>query len=833
MISVLRACFLARWGLGLPLIFVLTGYVSAAYFTYSDVTELSAANFDQLVVNSDGVALVHFYAPGNPQCKSLASRINSVASNLKGIALVGAVDCTDKEAAGNLCQRYNVRGFPAVKLFGPDRTKNPYTGEVMKEPSDYTGDRTSKDLKEAVTRLLTDVHITRVRSTADLEQMRAAAEAAGKPQVLLFTDKEAATPVYKGLSMQLRRGLAFGMVVVAAGDEGGPAAEREGVLRKFGVESLPSLLVVKAGGAVETYTGENKAPALGEFLMGFMSSEALGAGGGSAGADGEGPDGSGKATAWSFVRQVDSLIADLPSLEAREDMTLLAVHGADGEEGCQVARETFLAAAGEMQEAEQADWTERNGAPYPTCPDPTPPAVVDTWLASVPPEDLAPGSKGAAALSRIGVEVKELAENPCELQVVLLPFGKGKADIQLRYTGPPDGKELQRWVTAELPPEAHRVVQLTDDVTSDFLTTDPSEGKMGVAPKADLSHYNRDRQSSWGVLLFTNRDEVPGVYKALAVALRDRANMAFGWVQANSPAARSTINSFKPPRVPALLVVLPTIVPGDEDAEGSGGGGGPRVSFGMQPYFGPLKYGPMRAFLEQLAEQIEASAGVVTDPGVIEKTLPQITNQAEFQSYCTEPAGMCLLALLDRTAPGFEDERKHLLAAASFGVLSSDLPVLVALSTRRMRFGVLHSREAESSRGSPRLRPELVSRFITDVLSAKIRTQPLQDLPEIRKGDTSSDHAAARDTGRAAAPEEPAAGAGAVEEEFDLNDILSEEVEGGAGLGGTKAERLQEIEEQLKAEEEARRAAEKAKKSSSKKKKKKGGKKSNKSKEEL
>ncbi len=35
---------------------------------------------------------------------------------LQGIALVGAVDCTDKEAAGNLCQRYGIRGFPGVKV---------------------------------------------------------------------------------------------------------------------------------------------------------------------------------------------------------------------------------------------------------------------------------------------------------------------------------------------------------------------------------------------------------------------------------------------------------------------------------------------------------------------------------------------------------------------------------------------------------------------------------------------------------------------------------------------------------------------------------------------
>lgn len=42
----------------IAVIYMLVAYVSATYFTYSDVTELSAGNFDNYVINSDGVALV-------------------------------------------------------------------------------------------------------------------------------------------------------------------------------------------------------------------------------------------------------------------------------------------------------------------------------------------------------------------------------------------------------------------------------------------------------------------------------------------------------------------------------------------------------------------------------------------------------------------------------------------------------------------------------------------------------------------------------------------------------------------------------------------------------
>ncbi|GIL63968.1 hypothetical protein Vafri_17880 [Volvox africanus] len=660
---------------------------------------------------------------------------------------------------------------------------------MLKQPSDYAGDRTSKDLAESVTRMLTDVYVSRIRNLADLKELRGSGEKAGKPQVLLFTDKEAVTSLYKGLSMQLRRGLEFGLVHSAA----------EEVVREFGVESFPTVLVLKVGGGVETYTGESKAPALREYLLGFMSAETTEAVDDAA-ADANSGD---KAAAWSFVRQVEGL-SELGSLEAREDLALMALHGAEGEDGCKAARQAFLAAAGEMQ------------------------AVVDTLLVSVPAADLAHGSEGAKALTRIGVAVSELVADPCELQVILLPFGKDKADLdmQLKYTGPPEGKELQRWVTGEIP---NLVSELNDMTASEFLTTDPSEGKFPVTPK---------------VLLFTNKDEAPGVFRALALALRGRANMAFAWVQANSRGARGVMESFKPPRVPALLVVMPTIVP-DENNPSE-----PKLRFGMQPYFGSLKFTPMKSFLEQLASQFEMSSGVVHDPDIIQKTLPQITNQAEFQEHCTEPAGMCLLALLDGKADGFADEHKNLLAAAmqqarsggalhfawldalkhksvmqAFGVMGSDLPVLVALSAKRLRFAALqHSPGAEGSTSS-RLRPEQISRFLSDVLSAKIKTEPLQALPEIREGDSDSD---AADGGGAGAGADGADGAAV--EEFDLSDILSEEVEGGA-VGGTKAERLREIEEQLKAEEEARKAAEK--KTKAKKKKSKKSKKSKAASEEL
>jgi hypothetical protein len=49
------------------------------------------------------------------------------------------VDC---DAQPELAKRFNVGGFPSVKIFPAEKTTNPYTKVVAKVPVDYTGPRT-------------------------------------------------------------------------------------------------------------------------------------------------------------------------------------------------------------------------------------------------------------------------------------------------------------------------------------------------------------------------------------------------------------------------------------------------------------------------------------------------------------------------------------------------------------------------------------------------------------------------------------------------------------------------------------------------------------------
>jgi len=99
-----------------------------------DVIELTDANFDKLVMKSDDMWLVEFFAPWCGHCKNLAPHWKSAASKLKGKVKLGAVDATVHQA---LAQRYGIQGYPTIKYFKAGKKGS---------PEDYDGGRTSSDI---------------------------------------------------------------------------------------------------------------------------------------------------------------------------------------------------------------------------------------------------------------------------------------------------------------------------------------------------------------------------------------------------------------------------------------------------------------------------------------------------------------------------------------------------------------------------------------------------------------------------------------------------------------------------------------------------------------
>jgi protein disulfide-isomerase A6 len=108
----------------------------ALYPSSSSVIELTPSNFDKLVIKSDEVWIVEFFAPWCGHCQALVPEYTKAAAALKGVVKVGAVNADDHKDLGG---RYGVRGFPTLKIFGANKNK----------PEDYNGARTAQGLVDA------------------------------------------------------------------------------------------------------------------------------------------------------------------------------------------------------------------------------------------------------------------------------------------------------------------------------------------------------------------------------------------------------------------------------------------------------------------------------------------------------------------------------------------------------------------------------------------------------------------------------------------------------------------------------------------------------------
>lgn len=92
----------------------------ALYSSKSNVVKLTKDNFKKLVIDSDELWYVEFFAPWCGHCKSLAPAWEKTADQLKGVVRVGAVDMTTDESIGT---PYGIQGFPTIKFFGFNKQK--------------------------------------------------------------------------------------------------------------------------------------------------------------------------------------------------------------------------------------------------------------------------------------------------------------------------------------------------------------------------------------------------------------------------------------------------------------------------------------------------------------------------------------------------------------------------------------------------------------------------------------------------------------------------------------------------------------------------------------
>ncbi|KAJ0182759.1 hypothetical protein K1T71_002128 [Dendrolimus kikuchii] len=133
----------------------------------SDVITLTDSNFKELVLDSEDLWLVEFYAPWCGHCKNLEPHWAKAATELKGKVKLGALDAT---VHTSMASRYQVQGYPTIKLF-PSGKKTSDSAE------DYNGGRTSSDIVTfALEKLAESVPAPEIAQVTDDETMKACSE---------------------------------------------------------------------------------------------------------------------------------------------------------------------------------------------------------------------------------------------------------------------------------------------------------------------------------------------------------------------------------------------------------------------------------------------------------------------------------------------------------------------------------------------------------------------------------------------------------------------------------------------------------------------------------
>lgn len=81
-----------------------------------DVIQLTDDNFEEVVLKSNDMWMVEFYAPWCTHCQSFAPHWDKVASSLKGKIKVGAMDVTLHRDTADL---FGINGYPTITYFPP------------------------------------------------------------------------------------------------------------------------------------------------------------------------------------------------------------------------------------------------------------------------------------------------------------------------------------------------------------------------------------------------------------------------------------------------------------------------------------------------------------------------------------------------------------------------------------------------------------------------------------------------------------------------------------------------------------------------------------------
>lgn len=238
----------------------LTLFSITAVIANSGVYDLTPANFDKVVRQTNYTTFVEFYAPWCGHCQKLEPIYHRMATFLhragKYAVKVARVNC-DQESNKALCQKNRVQGFPTLIVFRPPKYQPGKVSKAGHVPEVYNGERTLKAMTDFVTARIKN-YVKRVHNLKSSGLPDWLSRGNNLPKVLLLTTSNDVTPLYKTMAIDFLGSLSFGAISLKKFD-GVPSVELDGENVELPVEegdALPILLVYQpATKTFERYSG--------------------------------------------------------------------------------------------------------------------------------------------------------------------------------------------------------------------------------------------------------------------------------------------------------------------------------------------------------------------------------------------------------------------------------------------------------------------------------------------------------------------------------------------------------------------------------------------------
>ncbi|KAJ3355104.1 hypothetical protein HDU83_004001 [Entophlyctis luteolus] len=185
---------------------------------------LKGSTFDKAIEDAVVPYFVKFYAPWCTHCKHLAPIWEDLASQLRGKANIGEIDCT---VDGSICTRENVRGYPSLRFMFPN------LGSI-----EYSGRRALEDLKSYVQSVVEGSAVI-VTSGKEITELAKRKEVA----MVYVYDAEAVSDASLLNFLEVARSVKPLVSIYATPDHIAAA-------KSFGIDfdKLPALICVKDGG---------------------------------------------------------------------------------------------------------------------------------------------------------------------------------------------------------------------------------------------------------------------------------------------------------------------------------------------------------------------------------------------------------------------------------------------------------------------------------------------------------------------------------------------------------------------------------------------------------